>query len=598
MIWAIVVFWIFLFFSPLPAEAIKEFNNSHHILYQIGENGSAQVEQHITLTNNITNIYPTEYLFETSQSVENISAWDDQGNILAEIKKREKNTQIKLKFNQKAVGKGKETKFTIRYRLAQVATKRGQVWEIIIPQVVNYNQIDSLVVELRVPTSFGKLAYSSVKIKKMETQGNTIKLVLDSPSLQNQTAILSFGHFQSFDFSLTYRLEEVASETRRVTLAIPPQTNYQEIVLDQITPLPEKVKSDKNGNWLAEYIIPPQKTLTVLILGQARVFATPQPSAHYNQEKYLSFFLKEDQYWEISAPQITSLAQRLRTAKAIYQFVVSHLEYDYEILQKEKNPRRKGALAALTLNKKAVCTEFTDLFIALARAAGIPAREIEGFAYTNNPKLKPLSLSKDVLHAWPEYWHAQKKEWIQVDPTWGRTTGGVDYFENFDFNHVAFVIHGDRSDFPSPPNSKIAVSFSTQKKEGLSASQLLERVTAKFQRQHQEGKIILKNTTLSPIEKIKVNNQIIPLLPPLGETTISVATPPWWQQFIFNPQIPLSLALSQPEISRTIFVSPLSSQEAEFRKTIFWIGTGILLILTGIVVVKIITKVAKRRQVC
>ena len=97
--------------------------------------------------------------------------------------------------------------------------------------------------------------------------------------------------------------------------------------------------------------------------------------------------------------------------------------------------------------------EFTDLFIALARAAGIPAREINGYAYTENPELQPLSLVADVLHSWPEYWDSSQKVWRPVDPTWEDTTGGIDYFDKFDLSHVTFVIHGKNTNYPYPAGS-------------------------------------------------------------------------------------------------------------------------------------------------
>ncbi len=80
----------------------------------------------------------------------------------------------------------------------------------------------------------------------------------------------------------------------------------------------------------------------------------------------------------------------------------------------------------------------------MARKTGIPAREIQGFAISNNDKLKPLSLSKDVLHVWPEYFNKQNNTWTQIDPTWTNTTSGVNYFDKLDLNHIAFVIHGDK----------------------------------------------------------------------------------------------------------------------------------------------------------
>ena len=106
-----------------------------------------------------------------------------------------------------------------------------------------------------------------------------------------------------------------------------------------------------------------------------------------------------------------------------------------------------------------MCTEFADLFIALARAAGIPAREVNGYGYTTDPQLRPLSLGNNVLHAWPQYWDSVRKVWVSIDPTWGRTTGGVDYFSKLDFNHLAFLTHGLSDSLPVMSASDIQVSY-------------------------------------------------------------------------------------------------------------------------------------------
>jgi hypothetical protein len=159
-------------------------------------------------------------------------------------------------------------------------------------------------------------------------------------------------------------------------------------------------------------------------------------------------YTSENKYWETTNPKIADLAKKYTTPRDIYNYVVSALSYDYNRV--EAIPIRKGALAALASPKNSVCMEFTDLFIAIARAAGIPAREAVGYAYTTNSKLRPLSLVTDVLHAWPEYYDNAKKIWISVDPTWANTTGGVNYFDKLDFNHIVFAIRGKSSEYPYP----------------------------------------------------------------------------------------------------------------------------------------------------
>jgi len=155
-------------------------------------------------------------------------------------------------------------------------------------------------------------------------------------------------------------------------------------------------------------------------------------------------------YWQSDDGQIKLIASNLKTPEAIYDFVSRNLKYDTARVQ--PNAQRIGAVAALQSPDQAICMEFTDLFIALARAAGIPAREINGYAYTENPALQPLSLVNDVLHSWPEYYDKNKGAWIPIDPTWGATSG-QDYFNKLDLRHFAFVIHGKIDTEPYSPGS-------------------------------------------------------------------------------------------------------------------------------------------------
>ncbi len=68
------------------------------------------------------------------------------------------------------------------------------------------------------------------------------------------------------------------------------------------------------------------------------------------------------------------------------------------------------------------CNEHTQLFVALARAAGIPARIDAGLAYVNG---------KFYYHAWPE---VLLDGWIAVDPTFGQFPA--------DAAHLRFVVGG------------------------------------------------------------------------------------------------------------------------------------------------------------
>ena len=140
----------------------------------------------------------------------------------------------------------------------------------------------------------------------------------------------------------------------------------------------------------------------------------------------------------------------IQNAHKIYNYIVANYEYDFDALN-NTTVQRKGAEFALTRKGKWTCMEFSDLFIALSRAMGIPAREINGYAFSNDEIDKPISVSikgGDLLHSWIEFYDPFYG-WIQVDPTWGATSG-IDYFTKLDTNHFIFVKRGVNSEYPAP----------------------------------------------------------------------------------------------------------------------------------------------------
>ena len=68
------------------------------------------------------------------------------------------------------------------------------------------------------------------------------------------------------------------------------------------------------------------------------------------------------------------------------------------------------------------CNEHTVLYVAMARALGLPARTAVGLVYLNG---------SFFYHAWPEVWLGQ---WVAVDPTFGQYPA--------DAAHIRFVVGG------------------------------------------------------------------------------------------------------------------------------------------------------------
>jgi hypothetical protein len=80
----------------------------------------------------------------------------------------------------------------------------------------------------------------------------------------------------------------------------------------------------------------------------------------------------------------------------------------------EKTMAKNSDNALDVLDKKAGdCTEHTLLFVTLARAVGLPAREVGGVAYMAGEKSPKMA-----WHAWAEFHDG--KQWITADPTWNQ----------------------------------------------------------------------------------------------------------------------------------------------------------------------------------
>ncbi len=456
----IFYFFSFIFYIP-NVYAEDNFITDYHIIYTVAENGMTNVVMDVTLTNAADDYsYASSYSIQLGfENISNVKASDLGGFIDPKVEKNEDGNNISIKFNQKAVGIGSKQFFSISFLTPDIAKKQGEIWEINIPGIANQDTFDSFDVDLQVPNNFGKPAYI-----KPRQESDTLHFTKEQ--LSTSGISVAFGEKQTYEFSLIYHLNNKNLFPIRTEIALPPNTNYQEINIDSMTPEPKKVEKDTDGNWLAEYELLPGESKDVWVTGKAQIFL--QPKKEILSEEELAHYLKTDQFWEIENEKIKSKAQSLRTPEAIYSYVVDTLTYDFSRVTSNKN--RLGAQKVISDPKSAVCLEFTDLFIALARAAGIPAREVDGYAYTENQRDRPLSLVQDILHAWPEYYDREKEMWIMVDPTWGNTTGGVDYFHVLDFDHLAFVKRGVSSTYPIPAggykntgdeNKKdIAISFS------------------------------------------------------------------------------------------------------------------------------------------
>lgn len=531
---------LLVLFPSLTFAQEDKFEIRYDVNYQVFETGTTNVTQDITLKNKTEDFRPSEYSLELGLTdLKNFQASDSLGVLTPKIEENDGKTKITLTFNQIVVGKDNILAFKISFQTQELAKKKGLIWEVNIPGLEDKTEINEYRVSLTVPESFGKAAF----IKPSKSQDER-KLTWTKEEIPKGGMMVAFGDFQIYNFSLKYHLKNPRLYPIQTEIALPPQTNYQKVLINDLNPKPLNVRIDEDGNWLANYKLSPASSLDIEARGTAQVFLTPQDfSSEELKNKNQQIYLSPQKYWEINDKTIKELASSLKTPLNIYNFVVRELTYDLKRV--ETGAERVGATEILKNKTSAVCMEFTDLFIALARAAGIPAREINGFAWAENSSLRPVSLVKDILHSWPEYYDLENNRWVMVDPTWGNTTGGLDYFNILDFDHLTFVVKGKNSEYPisaggyktslNSDTKDVEVSFG--KTEDL-ASFVNFKLDFDFPKEALpfipiQGNLIIENkgNTLLPAQTVKIStNDLLPSaqyftsqsLPPFGKQIIPV----------------------------------------------------------------------------
>jgi transglutaminase-like putative cysteine protease len=169
---------------------------------------------------------------------------------------------------------------------------------------------------------------------------------------------------------------------------------------------PYRLTQDDQGNERMRFIIediPPYASRTITVSASINLSERGNRLDHIQSENYLS----DEALMELSSPEAQRLASRLQadvpkdTAESIYRWIIGNIEKSSYVKED------MGASWAFK-NRLGDCTEFMYLFSALARANGIPTRNMAGFVARENRILRAAD-----YHNWNEVYVNGK--WYLVD---------------------------------------------------------------------------------------------------------------------------------------------------------------------------------------
>lgn len=459
------MFGLFLIIAglfPSITRAAEEFSYSIDVNYNVPQSGPSNVRETYNITNNTSNKYLDSIKISTpSGDVENLKVYYTDGGAIpfttekvtsSQAGFKYEYTQVNIDFSSAKVGYGLRWGFVVDYNTNSLVENKGRANIVYIPGIASQNR-NNYNVNLIVPDTFGEVHGFGGLPKEVSRQAGRVTYSFNEDNLINNSLQLLFGNSTTYKADLIYPIANDSSATKTYTVTLPPSTASQSVYIQNIEPKPESTSLDADGNIIARYQIAASQKLDVKVTFLAEVRYLKYDLAKSGTKSdiprnLISQYTKPTRYWESDNSAIKAKADELTKNKktvaeqveAINKYVIDTLEYNNE---KIKYNIRQGALKAYANPANVVCLEYSDLSIALYRAAGIPARMPVGYGYSGNLKLSP-SVS-DSLHSWVEV-YVPNVGWINLDPTWGEK------FNNFgisDIDHLTFAIWGANDSLPA-----------------------------------------------------------------------------------------------------------------------------------------------------
>lgn len=524
LILTILVLILFTLF-PIKAEA-RDLEVTYVNQYSIEDREKINVKvshayKNVSELNVISNENTETFLISTigndsellEKSVKTVKVTYKGRELPYSIVQKENFAEIKVQYPAKILPNGEMT-LVLEYENYGLIQNYGAIYDIFIPGIpkgIEYEtakQKVDITTEILVDVDLFPEKnfilpipnYESVEDKKIA------RYTYANKALEGKTIWLQMGTKQYYKFEVRASLDATTDidlgQKNTYEIIIPRDVNnlefYQKVYYDFFSHTPDEIKLDENDNLIVVYHVKSSEEMEVLITGYAEVGATNIKLNQRNSgtlddynnydKDFLGQYLSDAKYWEVKNPKITDVVNRFtphttnieEILNRTFSYVVDRI--NYLSVDRFGGNERRGAVGTLT-NGSGVCMEYSDLFLTLARAQGIPTRAAFGFGFD------PRAESNVEGHQWVISFIPTFGQWYDIDVAWGDSTEHPNgYILNHFYTHIASVspetppemkanIYGDKDKVYLPvytvsPIAKIpSVVRLTEQKEVLNLAQ-------------------------------------------------------------------------------------------------------------------------------
>lgn len=453
----IIVIAIFIFI-PRPTRAAEKFRFDENSTWQLKADAQISVVSDLKVTNQTDSYYATAFSFWLpADSITDVVAVYSDGTPV-EVKQSDDQKvvnglsynfkKIDLTFPEQIVGNGASFSVRLVYVMTGALKQKGQTFELVLPNFSQESDVNKSIT-IKAPKNFGQAHFMTDDPAENHADASYNYYTFSNDSLSVRQQMIDFGEIMSRKLEFNYPLENRDLLPSLFKLYLPMNSEHQSVLVNSVEPAPYYQGRTGSSNFLYFFLMPGQKInvkadIEILTAGERTV--ADQSGLIKDIPQDLLNFTQPAKYWQTLDPTIRAKAGELikptdtvyANAKRVYDFVVSTLSYDKA---KINDDVRVGAAGVLKRPDYAVCQEYADLFVALLRAGGIPAREYYGL--TDSDELQ--ASETNILHAWADV-YIPKYGWLIADPTWGEA--GIQ-FGKMAFDHLA-IDFDSGEDFSRP----------------------------------------------------------------------------------------------------------------------------------------------------
>lgn len=269
-------------------------------------------------------------------------------------------------------------------------------------------------VTVKYPKEFGESSWISDQPE--EIKSNTDSYILNISKPDSTSIKIIFDQGIVYGFNISKSLNNNSDYSSQYELLLPPDTQFQKLIIDNIEPKPSQSIMDNNGNYLLIYTLEPNSNTDVKISGYLQMeyhdfYFAPDTPIYNTKDIYWSLEGKNirefERYLELNNYNIDEISDK-KLIESIYYYVIEKLtpSTDSSTLS---GGFRKGCIEVLDNALSATGENYADVIHTFLTYYEIPS------IYTLGYVSDISNYQEDgMFHYWVQVYNGEN--WIVLDP--------------------------------------------------------------------------------------------------------------------------------------------------------------------------------------